>query len=244
VLNAGGGILLLVATVVVAVVQSAFEPLGLPVTLTYPTGAPGAGMPPETLAVTAVNAGIAAVVVLALATLARLVAATPVVRARFAHEIANGRNQLRWIEYSTTSAIMVFVLAQLNGITEVGTLVVIYALQSASVILLWLQERSGALSSSVQPFVFASVVGIVPWGVMALHVLAPGATSGYDQPVWVRVITVTMLLLFAAVVANQWRGIRRSAAGLGYVPVERGYLVLAVVMPVAFAAQLVGGIIA
>jgi hypothetical protein len=242
-LNVGGGILLLVVTSVIAVVQAQYSRIALPLTLSYPTAAPGAGMPPEIVAVPAVDAGMAAVVVLAIAALARLVAATPMVHTLRAETSVLGRNPLRWIEYAATSAIMIFVIAQLNGITEVSTLVLIYTLQSASVILLWLQERLGAASRSVQPFVFASVVGIVPWGIMALHVLAPGATSGYDQPLWVRVFTVSMLLLFSALVANQWGGVRPSAARAGRLRVERGYLVLGIVMPVAFASQMLGGII-
>jgi hypothetical protein len=246
-LNVVGGILLLVVTSVIAVVQAQYSRIALPITLSYPTAAPGAGMPPEIVAVPAVDAGMAAVVVLAIAALARLVAATPMAHTLRAETSVPGRNllrnPLRWIEYAATSAIMIFVIAQLNGIAEVSTLVLIYTLQSASVILLWLQERLGATSRSLQPFVFASVVGIVPWGIMALHVLAPGATSGYDQPLWVRVFTVSMLLLFSAVVANQWGGVRSSAARAGRLRVERGYVVLGIVMPVAFASQMLGGLI-
>ena len=102
----------------------------------------------------------------------------------------------------------------------------------------------GTPARSLQPFIFGSAVGIVPWGILALHVLAPGATSGYDQPLWIRVLTISMLVLFAAMAFTQWWGFRSATLGRTYANEERAYILLSLLMKVAFAWQIAAGIVA
>lgn len=244
-LNLTAGILHLAQAVAVAVVlmRAQARHLLLPVTVDYPTGVPGAGLPPEHLSLASVDVGIGAVIVLLLPAVTHLLIASPVLAARYRGAIERQRNPIRWIEYSLSSSIMLFLIAQLNGITDVGTLVLVYTAQSALVILLWLQERLGTPARTLQPFVVASAVGIVPWGVIALHVLAPGATSGYDQPGWIRLLTITLLLLFFGFGVNQWLGFRGVPAGRTYPTEERTYLVLSLATKAAFTWQVLAGIL-
>jgi hypothetical protein len=242
-LNLVAGILHLAQAAAVAVVLTQARPLLVHVTVEYPAGVPGAGLPPERLSVASVDVGIGAVIVLLLPAVTHLLIASPILGARYRSAIERQRNPIRWAEYSFSSSIMLFLIAQLNGITDIGTLVLIYTAQSAVVLLLWLQERLGTPARSLQPFVVASVVGIVPWGVIALHVLAPGAANGFDQPGWIRLLTTTLLLLFFGVGANQWLGFRGVPAGRSYPTEERAYLVLSLLTQAAFAWQVVAGIL-
>jgi len=242
-LNLAAGLLHLAQAVGVAVIALQASQLLLPVTVDYPTGAPGAGLPAERILLASVNLGIGAVVVLLLPAVHHLLVASPVLGARYRGAIEARRNPIRWVELSLSSSIMLFLLAQLNGVTDVATLVLIYVAQSALVILLWLQERLGTPARSLQPFIFASAVGIVPWGAIALHVLAPGSTTGYDQPAWVRVLTVTLLLLFFAFGINQWLGFTAIGAWRNYATEERAYVLLSLATKAAFAWQVVAGIV-
>lgn len=242
-LNLTAGILHLAQAVAVAVIVAQAAQLLLPVTVDYPNGAPGAGLPPERLLLASVNVGVGAVVVLLLPALHHLLVASPVLGARYRAAIELGRNPIRWVELSVTSSIMLFLIAQLNGITDVATLVLVYSTQSALVVLLWLQERLGTPARTLQPFIFASAIGIVPWGVIALHVLAPGATSGYDQAGWIRVLTVTLLLLFFAFGINQWLGFKGLPVGRTYATEDRAYVILSLATKAAFAWQVVAGIL-
>ncbi|MDH6235610.1 heliorhodopsin HeR [Cryobacterium sp. CG_9.6] len=242
-LNLIMGLLHLVQAIVVAVIVTQALHLLLPVTVEYPTGAPDTGLEPESLLIGSVNIGVAAVIVLLLPAVTHLLIASPLLAARYQRSIVQRCSPIRWIEYSLSSSIMIFLIAQLNGITNAGTLVLIYSVQSALIILLWLQERIGTPARTLRPFIVGSIVGIVPWGVIALHVLAPGATSGYDQPVWIRLLTVTLLLLFFAFGVNQWLGFREIPTGRTYATEERGYLLLSLVTKAAFAWQVVAGIL-
>ena len=242
-LNVTAGILHLAQAIAVALIVAQAAQLLLPVTLNYPTGAPGAGLPPERILLASVNLGVGAVVLLLLPALHHLLIASPVLGARYRSAIELKRNPIRWVELSVTSSVMLFMLAQLNGITDVATLVLVYVAQSALVVLLWLQERLGTPARTLQPFIFASAIGIVPWGVIALHVLAPGATSGYDQAGWIRVLTVTLLLLFFAFGINQWLGFKGLPAGRTYASEDRAYVILSLATKAAFAWQVVAGIL-
>jgi hypothetical protein len=241
-LNLSAGILHLAQAIVLAIMLTQLDGLRLPATLEYPTGTPGAGLPPETLAVTSVSIGIGAVVVLLLAAVMHLLVASPLLSARYIRAIEQQRNPIRWVELSTSSSIMVFLIAQLNGITNVSTLVLIYTAQSALVLFLWLQERVGTPARTLQPFVFACAIGIVPWGIIALHVVAPGASNGYDQPVWIRIITVTLLLLYFGFGVIQWLGYKGIPHGRTYVSEERAYIFLSLATKAAFAWQVAAGI--
>ena len=243
-LNLAGGLLHLAQAVAVAVIVFRASELMLPVTVDFATGAPGAGLPAERILLASVNLGIGAVVVLLLPAVHHLLVASAVLGARYRGAIEARRNPIRWVELSLSSSIMLFLLAQLNGVTDVATLVLIYVAQSALVILLWLQERLGTPGRSLQPFVFASAIGIVPWGVIALHVLAPGATSGYDQPAWVRVLTVSLLVLFFAFGINQWLGFKGIGPWRNYAIEEQAYVLLSLATKAAFAWQVVAGIVA
>ena len=243
-LNLLAGALHLVQAVAVAVLVLLSSPLLLPVVLSNPAGAPGAQLAPERVLVASVNLGIGAIVVLLLPAIHHLLVASPVLAPRYRAAIQLERNPIRWVELSLSSSIMLFLVAQLNGIVDLATLVLIYVAQSALVVLLWLQERLGTPARTLQPFIFASMIGIVPWGAIALHVLAPGATSGYDQPGWIRVLTVTLLLLFFLFGIVQWLGFQGIAGFRDYATVERAYVLLSLLTKAAFAWQVVAGILA
>jgi hypothetical protein len=242
-MNLTAGILHLAQAAVVALIVARTRPLSLPVTVDYATASPGSRMAAEHLTLASVDVGIGAVVVLLLPAITHLLIASPVLGARYRSELEQRQNPIRWVEFGLSSAIMLFLLAQLNGITDVATLVLVYTTQTALVILLWLQEHVGTPARTLQPFIFASAVGIVPWGIIALHVLAPGAANGYDQPGWIRVLTVTLLLLFFGFGVNQWLGFRGIPAGRTYAAEERTYLLLSLATKAAFAWQVVAGIL-
>lgn len=90
--------------------------------------------------------------------------------------------------------IAVLLVAQLNGVRDLGALVLTYAATAAVVLVRALPGR--------RPWSIAAMLGIVPWGVIAFHQI--GATlAGGDVPVGVRVLTV---LVLAASIAEFARG--------------------------------------
>jgi len=129
----------------------------------------------ETLA--AVNVGAAAVVVLVFCGILRFIP-----------------RDTRFVELSQVSGITVFLIAQLNGITEVTSLVPLYAISAGATLFLVLHDHDGGRLS----YSFGAAVGIVPWGVIAFAQIGSGVIGEGPTPI-VRIITLGMLALMIGI---------------------------------------------
>lgn len=110
-----------------------------------------------------------------------------------------------------TTPVTVFVVAQLNGVRDVGALVGIYALASAGVLFAVVQRRSP--DRSRVPLGLGSAVGIVPWGIIAFHQVGAGVV-GHPLPGIVVAITLTALVAAVAEFVATWRGHPAAASVL------------------------------
>lgn len=99
--------------------------------------------------------------------------------------------------------IVVFLVAQLNGITDVGGLVLTYASTAGGVLLRTLQHAAPPAGRPL-PLWFAAMLGIVPWGVVALHQVG-ALLAGGSPPVAVRLLTVVVLAATIAEFVVAWR---------------------------------------
>jgi hypothetical protein len=145
------------------------------------------GQPTRTLS--HVDLGIAMVVVLALTAVAWAMPA-------------------RWsgaLDPLLTTPITLFVIAQLNGIRDVGALVGVYALASAGVLFAVVQRRDERTTDGSRVALgLGSAVGIVPWGIVAFHQVGAGIV-GHPFPGIVVVVTLTALAAAIAEFVATWR---------------------------------------
>ena len=168
-----------------------------------------------------VDVAAGAIVLLVLVALARLVGSGP---------------SARWIEFSLTSSITVFLVAQLNGISDIGALVLIYAATTGMVLFAVLQDRVlVSRGHPLLPLCFAAALGIVPWGVIAFYQIG-ASLIGSGPSVMVRLITLVMLASAAAFFIFQWRGARRQRFG------ERTHVLLSFASASVFAWLVVLGL--
>ncbi len=101
------------------------------------------------------------------------------------------------IAFAQASGITAFLIAQLNGVVEAGTLVLIYAVAAGAPGLLWLQAREDADRARARwPYSFAAGLAVVPWGIIALYQLV-GVIAGSPPPPLVRVMTIVVLVIAA-----------------------------------------------
>ena len=182
--------------IVVALLLGGTDAVQLPVTADFGGG----------IQLTAVNLGVAAVTLLVFSALCRAIDAvrpSPVIR---------------WVEWSQVSGIVVFLVAQLNGVTDVAALVALYAITAGSSLFLVLHERA---ADSTWPFSFGAAVAIVPWGVIALYQVGTIVTGG-DPPLLVRVLTIALLLLASA----YWYDARLARVKGRLIIAERAHTIL------------------
>lgn len=133
--------------------------------------------------------------------------------ARFARGLVTSP-RARAVEHSQVAGVTVFLVAQLNGITAVTSLVPLYAIAAGSTLFLLLSDEDRRAGGSGRgPFVLGAAVGIVPWGVIAFQQVG-SILVGSPPDVLVRVVTIVLLLLAAAHWVASWRRLTRAPAVL------------------------------
>ena len=197
------GVLLLVQAVVLGIIL-AMAPVHvvLPITLGLPGGR-------ERIQLFAVDIGVGVIVLAMLVAVSRLVVVMPTVFSHYASGVLSNRHAARWIEFVFSSSITLFLVAQLNGISDIGTLVLGYAITSGMTLFSVLQERSiRSASERMLPLWFGAAIGIVPWGVIAFHQVAL-LVIGQPPSILARVITLTTLAFAFSFFVSHWRDQRR-----------------------------------
>lgn len=211
--------------------------LDLPVTATFtrPPEPPVRGTAEFTLAEASVPIAVvhlpsAVAVLLVFVAVVRLLRLVPGIRTRRLEAMELDRHTSRWVEYSQVGGIVAFLVAQINGITEVISLVPIYALGAGVALLLVLHDRRSAPGrAGLLAFSFGAALGVVPWGLIAFAQIG-GTVVGVGANALVRVVTVAALLGLTAVWVVVWafgRGARDRAVA---VRVER---MLSLTVPLA-----------
>ncbi|WP_460512553.1 hypothetical protein [Frigoribacterium salinisoli] len=175
-------------------------------------------------AVASLHVGWAVVVAVALT--AAALAAT--VRPR----VAGRADTVERLAASVPWAVVVFLVAVLDGVRDVGTLVLVYAATTVVQLAALVQDRvvqdrlvRGSLvpgspgaggagqearaGSGLLPLTVASGIGIVPWGVVALHQVGAGV-AGSPPSGTVRVVTLVVLGCAIAAFVAEWRAAARA----------------------------------
>ena len=94
------------------------------------------------------------------------------------------------------------------------------------------------------PFIFGSMVGIVPWIVVAINLIGPGNDSDATVPGFVWGIIVSLFLFFNSFALVQWLQYRAKGKWADYLRGERTYIVLSLVAKTALAWQVFAGALA
>ena len=233
------GIILIAQAVVVVLLANDFT---LPVTASYLEGPPGtAPGDPVTLLNTPI--GLAVAGFLALSGVALLIVATAWSRG-YAADLARQRNRARWVEYALTSSMMIVLIAQITGISDVAALTAIFGVNAAMIFFGWLQENYEQPGGGWLPFVFGCIVGIVPWLIIAFFVVAPGATSPAEPPTFVYGIIISLFLFFNVFALNQFLQYKQVGRWADYLVGERAYITLSLVAKSLLAWQVFAGTLA
>jgi len=226
----------------VAVVALASD-FSLPVTASYLAGPPGT-TPEDRVVLFDVPTGLAVAGFLALSAFAHLIVATawwP----RYVADLGRQRNPARWVEYSLSASLMIVLIAQLVGISDVAALLALFGVNAAMILFGWLQEhyeRPGG--GGWLPFAFGCVAGAVPWLAITVYLLSPGSTSAASAPGFVYGIFVSLFVFFNVFALNQWLQYRAVGRWRDYLFGEWVYIVLSLTAKSALAWQVFGGTLA
>ena len=215
-----------------------------PVTVDYMAGPPGSPIPFERVDLFDINLGAGIVAFLGLSAFFHFLISTPWFFPRYSEGLRQNRNNFRWVEYSLSSSIMIWLICQLNGITDIAALASIFAVNASMIMFGALQEkyeRPG--NKKFLPFVFGSMTGIVPWLIIAMYVIQPGSTNDAEVPGFVLGIVFSIFILFNTFAINQALQYHQVGKWANYLRGERMYITLSLVAKTLLAWQIYSGAI-
>lgn len=216
----------------------------LPMTATYMAGPPGT-TPEDQVTLWNVPTALAIALFLALSALFHVIVSSPPFFRRYRDGLARGHNYFRWVEYSLSSSLMIVIIAQLVGISDVAALIALFGVNASMILFGWLQERYHQPGDGGWlPFIFGCIAGIVPWIAVVVYVVAPGSTSGAEPPAFVYGIIVSLFLFFNSFALVQWLQYKKVGRYRDYLVGERTYIILSLTAKSALAWQIFGGTLA
>jgi len=239
--NIIAGVFHLLQMVVVLALANNFS---LPVTARYMSGPPGSTFAdPVTLFNTNIGMGVAAF--LGLSALAHFIVASPKYFRRYGQGLIESHNYFRWVEYSISSSVMIVLIAQICGISDVTALLAIFGVNASMILFGWLQEKFETPGSGGWlPFVFGCIAGIIPWLAILIYIVAPGAEFSSKPPVFVYGIVISLFMFFNVFAVVQWLQYRGRGRWANYLVGEKTYIILSLVAKSLLAWQIFGGTLA
>ena len=214
------------------------------VTADYLAGPPGVPLPPERVTLFEVNIGVGVVAFLALSAFFHFLISSPWFFARYKAGLQNNHNYFRWVEYSLSSSIMIWLILAINGVTDIGALVAVFTVNAAMILFGALQEKyEQPGTGQLLPFIFGCLVGIVPWILILIYFLRPGTASEVAAPGFVVGIVISLFVFFNTFAINQWLQYKQIGKWKSYLQGERTYITLSLVAKTALAWQVFSGAI-
>jgi hypothetical protein len=195
----------------------------LPVTATFISGPPGTMPGLHHLFNIATGWGVFAFLLISATSL--LVIASPPVFPWYKRNLLQNRNYGRWIEYFFSSSIMIVLIAQITGISDIAALLAIFGINACMILFGALQEKYEKPGQhGWLPFWFGSFGGIIPWIAIVIYVWAPGLEA--TPPGFVYGIIASLFVFFNCFAVNMVLQYRKAGPWRDYLFGEKVYIIL------------------
>ena len=235
--NIAVGLILAVQAVVMALLTNKFS---LPVTATFMTGAPGS--PSSLHHLFDIQTGWGVFIFMAISALALLIIASPMVFPWYKRNLLHSKNYGRWIEYFFSSSIMIVLIAQITGISDIASLLAIFGINACMILFGALQEKYETPGKpSWLPFWMGSFAGIIPWVGIAIYVAAPGVNV--SPPGFVYGIIVSLFIFFSCFAVNMILQYRQVGRWRDYLFGEKVYIILSLTAKALLAWQVFANVL-
>lgn len=161
---------------------------------------------------------------------------------RYGNGLRQNRNYFRWVEYSLSSSVMIWLIAQLTGVSDFGALVGIFAVNASMIFFGALQEKYEQPGNGQGlPFIFGSMTGLVPWVIIIMYTIQPGSATDAEVPGFVYGIIVALFIFFNTFAFNQAFQYKQLGPWRNYLFGEATYITLSLVAKTVLAWQVFSG---
>ena len=225
------GVILAVQAILIAGLTNAFS---LPVTATFMAGPPGTA--PVLHHLFYIDTGWGVFAFLAISAVALLVIASPPVFSWYKRNLLQNKNYGRWIEYFFSSSIMIVLIAQITGISDIAALLAIFGTNASMILFGALQEKYEKPGKpSWLPFWFGSFAGIIPWIAIVIYTWAPGLKV--SPPGFVYGIIISLFIFFNCFAVNMVLQYKKVGPWRDYLFGEKAYIILSLTAKALLAWQ-------
>jgi hypothetical protein len=229
--NIAVGLILAVQAILMAGLTNSFS---LPVTATFMNGPPGTA--PELHHLFNISTGWGVFAFLAISAASLLIIASPPVFPWYKRNLLQNRNYGRWIEYFFSSSIMIVLISQITGISDIGALLAIFGINACMILFGALQEKYEKPGKpSWVPFLFGCFGGIIPWIAIVIYVLAPGLNA--SPPGFVYGIIASLFVFFNCFAVNMVLQYKKVGPWRDYLFGEKVYILLSLTAKALLAWQ-------
>jgi hypothetical protein len=225
------GLILAAQAVVIAILTNNFS---LPVTATLMEGPPGTL--PALHHLFNISTGWGVFTFLAISAAALLIIASPPVFPWYKRNLLGSRNYGRWIEYFFSSSIMIVLISQICGISDIAALLAIFGINACMILFGALQEKYEKPGKpSWLPFWFGSFAGAIPWIAIVIYVWAPGLSA--SPPGFVYGIIASLFVFFNCFAVNMVLQYKKAGPWRDYLFGEKVYIILSLTAKALLAWQ-------
>ena len=93
-------------------------------------------------------------------------------------------NRARWYEYAFSSSLMIVIIAMLNGMYDLSSLILIFALNGMMILFGYMMELHNQTTERTDwtAFIFGCIAGIVPWITIVIYLVGANQSPDTDVP--------------------------------------------------------------
>ena len=233
--NVIAGLLHLGQMVVVLSLANGFT---LPIVARYMAGPPGSTFT-EPIVLLDAPIGLTVAIFLGLSSLFHFVVSSPQFFERYSKSLLAQRNYFRWVEYSISSSVMIVLIAQICGISDVVAIISLFGVNASMILFGWLQEKyEQPGNGGWLPFIFGCIAGLVPWLALVFYIFAIGGPGDTKAPAFVYGIVISLFVLFNTFAVVQYLQYKKVGKWSEYIRGEKTYITLSLVAKSALAWQI------
>jgi hypothetical protein len=226
------GVILTIQAVMIAVLTNNFS---LPVTATFMAGPPGTA--PALHNLFSIPTGWGVFAFLAISALALLTIASPWVFPWYKRNLLESRNYGRWIEYFFSSSLMIVLISQIVGISDIAALLGIFGVNACMILFGALQEKYEKPGNhNWLPFWFGCFGGAIPWVAIVIYTIAPGLNV--SPPGFVYGIIISLFVFFNCFAVNMALQYKQVGPWRDYLFGEKVYIILSLTAKALLAWQI------
>ena len=220
------------------VVLALSNDFSLPIVARYMSGPPGSTFA-EAVTLFNTPVGLAVAIFLGLSAFFHFLVASPQYFGRYSTGIAAQRNYFRWVEYSISSSVMIVLISQIVGVSDLAAIISIFGVNASMILFGWLQEKyESPGNGGWLPFIFGCIAGIVPWVALIFYIFSIGGVSDTTAPAFVYGIVISLFVLFNTFAIVQYLQYKKVGKWSDYIRGEKTYITLSLIAKSALAWQI------